>query len=194
MILEYDIEMTDPKDFDVLFEHLAWAEQKNYINLQHEVARHIIDCIFFNVAFDNLDWKTGLKHLPNLVQNLLDLKLAHRAFDHISAARVRSLPGIVRLYEILLEEAFRKRKVDHVSFFEKCIHVMFFELHAVLECQVDLELYMSLLKFILKWRLVMPNENWRINNLHDYARLLAVLDEEVRDIFYPGASFKMTMI
>ncbi|KAI3656621.1 hypothetical protein MP638_005095 [Amoeboaphelidium occidentale] len=68
---EFGTKIQNPEQFDILIYRFNFAEEKNYRNLQHEVALYIIEGIFFfNVARNRLDFKKGLEHLPNLVQKL----------------------------------------------------------------------------------------------------------------------------
>ncbi|KAI3656239.1 hypothetical protein MP638_001695, partial [Amoeboaphelidium occidentale] len=115
------------------------------------------------------NWKEVMERFMKDNKNFANFKCAYCVSAHIASAESETFPGLVKLYDVLLEEIIGKT--------QRRLHYVFLK--------DDAEPYVSLVKHCIQWRSYMPNDDWKNIIPEDYAHTVCIVDEELRKMFHP---------
>jgi hypothetical protein len=180
-----DPKIDEPEDVEVWLDILHFAVRKNFKTLQDKIASHIIDGIFHLVASGSMEFEKGLQQIQCLMQKLLDLTQTVHVCRHMVRSDPETLPGLARLYEFLVQDVMQKRKFNYIWFYQIFVLEMVKSISFIIGFVDDYEPYLSILKSCLQWRFAVPDGHWRSGKLDHHNTRICIIDEELRDIFYP---------
>ncbi|KAI3659732.1 hypothetical protein MP638_005206 [Amoeboaphelidium occidentale] len=183
---DYRIKNLD--DVEFWLETLDFAHSKGYSCFHQSILKYIIFGIMRNIAAGLITFDKSEEYLRTAISQIQRFDRIGQEFCFFEDVTPRSFPALEKAYQLLLKEIIGKRRSNCEKFFGHFVETHIISLADFVIRQESPDDLLNIFKDCLKWRFILSGFDMRrIRNVE--LQKICIVDETVRDIFYPNSFF-----